>query len=201
MLLRQQNIRQKFCKRIASWIRCLNSFILIICKQESCLNRCHCAWTSLHVPACVQHKNCHVFLGLSSWNYSHADAPLMNIVNCSQQRSSWISPIIPRCVLHEHCLRMSPAWISSTVCKSWASGILSGPAPCTLHPAPRMRPASITVPDASASCILHISVPGCISVLYPASIVSSLDGCILHWRCCPWLELPWFIVLHVEVIY
>ena len=141
MLLRQQNIRQKFCKRITSWIRCgLNSFILIICKQQSCLNRCHCAWISLHVPACVQHKNCHVFLGLSSWNYSHADAPLMNIVNCSQQRSSWISPIIPRCVLHEHCLLMSPAWISSTVCKSWASGILSGPAPCTLHPGCVLHP-------------------------------------------------------------
>ena len=109
----------------------------------------------------------------------------MNIVKLFPAASFMNIAIIPTCVLHVHCLRMNPAWISSTVCKSSASGILPGPAPCTQD----------------ASCMLHGSVPGCISVLYPASIVSSLDGCILHWHCCPWLELPWFIVLHVEVIY
>ena len=109
----------------------------------------------------------------------------MNIVNCSQMRPSWISSIVPRCVLHEWVLHeYRQLFVNAS-----ASGILLGPAPCTLHPGCVLH-QSCTIPDASASCILHESVPGCIS-----------DGCILHWHCCPWLELPWFIVLHVEVIY
>ena len=120
-------------------------------------------------------------------NCSHADAPLMNIVNCSQQRPSWISPIIPRCVLHEHCLRMNPTWISSTVCKSSASGILPGPAPCT----PRMRPASY----------MEVSLGASVFFILHQLLAAWMDASCIDTAARPWLELPWFIVLHVEVIY
>ena len=121
---------------------------------------------SLHVPGCIQHKNCHLFL----------DSSCTNIVNCSQLRPlwissrvcskihpSWISSIVPSCVLHEYCLWMTPVWISSIVCK--CVGVLHPAGSSTLHP---VAPCT-----QDASCINHCT--RCVGVLHPTWI-------------CPWVH-------------
>ena len=94
------------------WLRLAASSIKIVT----------CSWICPAgiVPGCVLHEYRQLF----------AAASFMNIANCSQMRPSWISPIVPRCVLYE--------WVLHEYCQLFvnasASGILPGPAPCTLHP-------------------------------------------------------------------
>ena len=117
------------------WLRLAASSIKIVT----------CSWTCPAgiVPGCVLHEYRQLF----------ADASFMNIANCSRMCPSWISPIVPRCVLHEYrqlfpdasfmnivnCSQMCPLWwVLHEYCQLFvnalASGILPGPAPCTLHP-------------------------------------------------------------------
>ena len=121
--------------------------------------------------------------------------------NCSQMKSSivpmqirpsWISSIVPSSVLHEYrqlfpdasFMNIVSGWVLHEYRQLFVNR--ERPASCRVqHPAPCTQ---------DASCILHISVPWCISVLYPASIVSSLDGCILHWHCCT--SLTWTALIH-----
>ena len=131
-----------------------------------------CSWTCPAgiVPGCVLHEYRQLF----------ADASFMNIANCSQMCPLWW-------VLHEYC---------QLFVNALASGILPGPAPCTLHPGcvlhqslyqMRRRPAFYMKVSLGASMFFILQQflaawmdASCIDTAVPDS--NCLDSLFCMWR-------------------
>ena len=135
-------------------------------------------------------------------------ASSIKIVTCSwacpaeiipmQMRPSWISSIVHSSVLHEYhqlfpdasFMNIVSGWVLHEYRQLFVNR--QRPASCRVqHPAPRMRPASY----------MEVSLGTSVFFILHQLLAAWMDASCIDTAARPWLELPWFIVLHVEVIY